>query len=161
MIVGDPSPVAWGRIWRYASWMRRVDVEEWTILGGDTLLKLRLNSPPSGGWFPALRILIWSMVENSLPYADLFFSPHLEDISLFTPFYHGTYWGFPWVFCQLLPRSSRLCRHQISGSWRCTGRPRYPGNFSRIHWPLSCCVADRRLLNLTPRSLCRTRQQTI
>ena len=65
--------------------MRQLDMVELPILGGDTFLKLRLNSPPSGGWFPVLRILYWTMVENSLPYADLFFSPHLEEISLFTP----------------------------------------------------------------------------
>jgi len=73
--------------------MRRVDVEERPILGGETFLKLRLNSPPSG-WFPALRALQWHIRKNNLPYTDLFFSPHLEEIYIITPFSWDA-WGVP------------------------------------------------------------------
>ena len=63
--------------------MRQARVEEWMLLEGETLNKLRLNSPP-GGWFPALQDLSWSIAESNLPYADLFFSPHLERIYVYT-----------------------------------------------------------------------------
>ena len=48
----------------------------------DTFRKLRLNSPP-GGWFPAIQDLFWRITESSIPYADLFFSPHLKNICIF------------------------------------------------------------------------------
>ena len=80
-IVGDPSPEDWSRVQRYASWMRQVRVEEITTLGEETFNKLRLNSP-SGGWFPALQDLSWCITTPNLPYADIFFSPHLRKISI-------------------------------------------------------------------------------
>ena len=81
-IVGDPPPEAWNRVQRYASWMRRVYLVGW-FLGGDTITKLRQNSPP-GGWFPAMRNLSWNLGGSAnIPYADLFFSPHLEVIHIF------------------------------------------------------------------------------
>ena len=46
-----------------------------------TFRELRLNSPV-GGWFPALRRLDWAVTESNLPYANLFFSPHLKKISI-------------------------------------------------------------------------------
>jgi len=52
-------------------------VDEWHAPGESTFNKLRLNSPP-GGWFPALEDLSWHITESNLPYADLFFSPHLK-----------------------------------------------------------------------------------
>lgn len=82
-IVGDPSPEAWDRVRRYASWMHRllVDTSGGSVLGEDTLLKLRLNSPV-GGWFPAVQSLSWSLTQFNPPYADLFLSPNLEKISI-------------------------------------------------------------------------------
>jgi len=61
--------------------MRHLRVDEWTPPAEGTFNKLRLNSPP-GGWFPALEGLYWSITESNLPYADLFFSPHLKIISI-------------------------------------------------------------------------------
>ena len=78
-IVEDPSPEDWSRVQRYASWMRRIRVEELKTLGEETFNKLRLNSPP-GGWFPALQDLSWCITTPNLPYADIFFSPHLKKI---------------------------------------------------------------------------------
>jgi len=80
--MGDPLPGDWNRVSRYASWMHRVFVEDWMILEEETLNKLRLNSPP-GGWFPALQGLSWCIAESNLPYADLFFSPHLKRVSIY------------------------------------------------------------------------------
>jgi len=57
-------------------------MEPWLILKETTLNKLRLNSPP-GGWFPALQDLSLCITESSLPYADLFFSPHLKRIHIY------------------------------------------------------------------------------
>ena len=61
--------------------MRQVSVDERMSLGEETFEKLRLNSPP-GGWFPALQDLSWTITESNLPYANLFFSPHLKTISI-------------------------------------------------------------------------------
>jgi hypothetical protein len=47
----------------------------------ENLHKVRLNSP-AGGWFPALQSLDWCISESTLPYADLFFSPYVKDISI-------------------------------------------------------------------------------
>jgi len=80
-IVGDPSPEAWNRVQRYASWMRWVRLEQGLALGEETFPKLYRNSPV-GGWFPALRILFWRITKTNLSYVDLFFSPHLEKISI-------------------------------------------------------------------------------
>ena len=61
--------------------MRRVRVYD-SSLGGDTFLKLRLNSPV-GGWFPALQDLLWCITKHNLPHAELFLSPHLKKIRIF------------------------------------------------------------------------------
>ena len=83
--MGNPSPEAWSRVRRYASWMRRVRVDEWlSPLEEDTLRHLRLNSPTTGRWFPALRDLSWCITKYNPPYADLFLSPHLERVSIYT-----------------------------------------------------------------------------
>ena len=81
--VGDPSPEAWSRFRRYASWIRQIHVHELSN-AGSVFHKLRLNSP-TGGWFPALQHLSWHIAESDLPYTDLFFSPHLKRISIRTP----------------------------------------------------------------------------
>ena len=83
-IVGDPSPEAWSRAHRYASWMPGVELDGLFILGEGTLPKLRLNSP-AGGWFPGLPYLTWSTAESTLSYVDLFISPHLKVISISIP----------------------------------------------------------------------------
>ena len=57
-------------------------MESWLILEEMTLNKLRLNSPP-GGLFPTLQDLSLSIAESDLPYADLFFSPHLKRIHIY------------------------------------------------------------------------------
>ena len=80
-VVGDPSPEAWSRVHRYASWMHQLRRDGRCVLGGDTLRKLCLNSP-AGGWFPALKDLSWSIAECNIQHIDLFFSPHLESISI-------------------------------------------------------------------------------
>ena len=61
--------------------MRQVYVYEWVHLGEETFKKLRLNSPP-GGWFPTLQDLSLCIKDVNIPYADLFFSPHLKRISI-------------------------------------------------------------------------------
>jgi len=59
-------------------------VDEWSsALGDDTFRQLRLNSPATGRWFPALRDLSWYITKYNFPYADLFFSPHLERVSIY------------------------------------------------------------------------------
>ena len=83
-IVGNPSPEAWSRVHRYASWMHRIHVDEWVSpLQDGTLRQLRLNSPTNSRWFPALRYLSWCFTKHNTSYADLFFSPHLEKVSIF------------------------------------------------------------------------------
>lgn len=79
----DPSPEAWHRLWRYASWMRQLCVDWLSTPEEDALCKLRLNSPASRP-FPALQDLTLFVTESNLPYADLFFSPHLKKISVYT-----------------------------------------------------------------------------
>ena len=59
--------------------MRHIGLDESSVPVEDPYCKLRLNSPV-GGWFPALQTLSWSITESNLPYADLFFSPHLEEV---------------------------------------------------------------------------------
>lgn len=62
--------------------MRALRVNEMSTLEGDTLYKLRLNSPP-GWWFPALQKLSWTITRSNLPFvADLCFSPHLKMVSI-------------------------------------------------------------------------------
>ena len=61
--------------------MRQVYIYEWEHLGEETFKKLRLNSPP-GGWFPKLRDLSLCIKDVNIPYADLFFSPHMKRISI-------------------------------------------------------------------------------
>ena len=59
--------------------MHRIEVDEWRVLGEDSVRKFRSNSP-AGGWFPALQVLHWTIAESNLHYADLFLSRHLTDI---------------------------------------------------------------------------------
>ena len=47
----------------------------------DTFRKLRLNSP-AGGLFPALQCFSWGITESNIPYADLFFSPYLKEVTI-------------------------------------------------------------------------------
>ena len=54
---------------------------DWMNFGEETFKKLRLNSPP-GGWFPTLQDLSFCLKEFNIPYANLFFSPHLKTISI-------------------------------------------------------------------------------
>ena len=63
--------------------MHEIYVEDWLLLEKETLNKLHLNSPP-GGWFPALQLLSWCITESNLPWANLFFSPHLKRILIYT-----------------------------------------------------------------------------
>jgi len=74
VILGDPSPEAWNKVHRYASWMREVRLNWLSPIGDDTVLKFRLNSPP-GGWFPALQELHWFITRSNIHYADLCSSP--------------------------------------------------------------------------------------
>ena len=92
--MGDPSPGAWSRVHRYASWMHQASVDTCSLLGEETYRKLRLNAPV-GGWFPALEGLTLCIRRSNLPYLDLFFSPNLKRISI------STSWGGP-----KFPRSS-------------------------------------------------------
>ena len=64
--------------------MHQVRVDERFTVVEDTFHKLRVSSP-SGGWFPALQDLSWCITKSNLPYADLFFSPHLKKILIYTP----------------------------------------------------------------------------
>ena len=80
MILGDPSPEAWDKLHRYASWMRKLHLGWFWALRDDTLLKFRLNLP-AGGWFPALQELHWCIAESNIPSADLCFSPDLKRVS--------------------------------------------------------------------------------
>jgi len=63
--------------------MRRVSVYVWWSVEEDTLHKFRVNSP-THGWFPALEGLSWCITKSNLPYLDLFFSPHLKKVSIYT-----------------------------------------------------------------------------
>jgi len=80
--VHDPSSEDWKRVQRYASWMRRVHLDEWSALAGDTLHRLRLNSP-ADGWFPALQDLSWCIAKSDPFHIDIFFSPHLKKVSVY------------------------------------------------------------------------------
>ena len=83
-IVGDPSPEAWSRIQRYASWMRSVSMDYRESLGEEAVRQFRLNAP-AGGWFPALRVLDWVIATHNHPYIDLLFSPLLEEVYIDAP----------------------------------------------------------------------------
>ena len=77
--MGDPSPEAWSRVHRYASWMRQLCVDD--AIGEETFRKLNLNAP-ADRWFPVLQDLSLSITRSNLPYTDLFLSPHLKRISI-------------------------------------------------------------------------------
>jgi len=83
-IVGDPSPEAWKRLWRYGSWMRVLHPDPWGALEEDTIRKSRLNSP-AGGLFPALQDCYWCITKCNLPHANLFVSQNLEGIHISVP----------------------------------------------------------------------------
>ena len=59
-------------------------MDERTVIVEDTFNKLRLSSPPDG-WFPALQDLSWRITESNLPFINIFLSPHLKTISIYTP----------------------------------------------------------------------------
>ena len=83
-IVGDPSPEAWERVHRYASWMRRICVGHQEVLGEEAIRQFRLHSP-AGGWFPALQTLGWTVSAHNLRYIDLLFSPYLKEVWITIP----------------------------------------------------------------------------
>ena len=96
----DPPPGAWHRVWHYVAWMRRVSVgESLSVFGDDTLRQLCLNSPVTGKWFLALRNLTWCITKYSFPYADLFFSPHLEIVFILV----SSVWRFSDIPRAILP----------------------------------------------------------
>ena len=74
--------------------MRQIYVEGWLLLEEETLNKIQSNSPP-GGWFPALQLLSWYITESNLPWANLFFSPHLKRIFIYT--------AWSWDFINIIP----------------------------------------------------------
>jgi len=115
-VVGDPSPGDWDRVKRYASWMRQVHQYEWMHLGEETFKKLRLNSPP-GGWFPALQDLSFCIKDNNIPYADLFFSPHLKRVSIVLTV-AWKYTGVPLVFFHSWSRPSPRYRRRVLNGYR-------------------------------------------
>lgn len=59
-------------------------MDEGGFLGEDTIRQFRLNAP-AGGWFPALRDFRWIISTAHLPYVDLFFSPNLVYVRIYTP----------------------------------------------------------------------------
>jgi len=61
--------------------MHQLRVSEWSGIGENSHRVLHANSP-AGGWFPALQDLYWCIARHNLPYAELFFSPHLKKISI-------------------------------------------------------------------------------
>ena len=79
----DPSPETWNRLRRYASWIRRVSLDQREFLGEDTVRQFRLNAP-AGGWCPALRSLRWIISIDTLRYVDLLFSPQLSDVCIYS-----------------------------------------------------------------------------
>ena len=79
--MGGPSPEDWNKVRRYASWMRQLYMDEWPT--GMDPSGFRLLSP-AGGWFPGLQDLTWRITVSNLPHIDLFLSPHLKGISIFT-----------------------------------------------------------------------------
>ena len=97
-VVRDPAPGDWDRVKRYASWMRQVHLYEWMHPGKETFKKLRLNSPP-GGWFPTLQDLSFCIKDETIPYADLFFSPHLKRVSIVVT----TAWKYTGIPPRVLP----------------------------------------------------------
>ena len=101
--------------------MRHVLVDESLTLTEDASKEFRQNSP-ARGWFPALRGLSWCITTSNLPYADLFFSPHLVRIFISS--------SSPWRTCGVprdilptiaskiaaLPTSSLQCL-RVGVSW--------------------------------------------
>ena len=64
--------------------MRQVHVDsEKSNFPRDAYHKFRLNLP-AGGWFPALQELSWRITEQNHAYIDVFSSPHLKEISIYT-----------------------------------------------------------------------------
>ena len=61
--------------------MRQLHVEGWWAIRQETSRKLRLNLP-AGGLFPRLQYLFWRITACNIRYADLFFSPYMERISI-------------------------------------------------------------------------------
>lgn len=80
-IIGNPSQEAWGRVWRYATWMREVGVG-YLALEAKTLQLLLLKAPP-GGWFQGIRYIDWDVSPATIPYAHIFFSPQLKTLNVY------------------------------------------------------------------------------
>ena len=127
-IVQDPSPEAWNRVRRYASWMCQVCVDERSDLMEDAYRKFRLSSPP-GGWFPALQELSWRIMEPNLPYIDLFSSPHLKRISIYTPLMWANFEAPPNILAAIASAVSTLpvppVLRSLSIDIRCIAPPGY------------------------------------
>ena len=100
-------------------------MEEWTSLGKEAFDKLRINSP-SGGWFPSLQNLSWTITEINLPYIDLFFSPCLK--SFF--FYPGWSWKHSGLPPNVLPTlASAVLALPTSGLERISGETGHPWGY--------------------------------
>lgn len=77
-IVGDPSPEAWNRIWRCASWTRQVSADECSALGEGTP-PYNTSTHPMVNGFQRYKIHLGASRNPTPPYADLFFSPHSKN----------------------------------------------------------------------------------
>ena len=88
VISGDPSPEAWNKVHRYASWMRKLHLNWFSPIEDDAILKFRLNSPASG-WFPALQELRWFITRSNILYADLCSSPDLKKVSIYSSWFNS------------------------------------------------------------------------
>jgi len=83
----QPTRAEWDRFQRYASWMRRLDLD--SRLPEEVLRLISTNSP-NGILFPGLQVLFWVFQPHALPFYRLFLSPHLTDFSLYySPPYGG------------------------------------------------------------------------
>ena len=92
------------------------------FLEEETLNKLHLNSPP-GGWFPALQFLSWCITESNLPWANLFFSPHLKRIQIYTESLWDDDTVSPAIFPTLASIISTLPTSSLEVMWVDDGYP--------------------------------------
>ena len=93
--------------------MRRLNLWPWQSLREATLQKLRHNSPASR-WFPGLQGLVWPVSRWSIPYIDLFFSPHLRNISIFLSWSGGSE-----IPCDVLPAIASAISALPTSALRC------------------------------------------
>jgi len=79
----NPSAEAWARFQRYASWMRKLCLNSYADLTGDTFSQLSRNSP-GGVLFPKLDHLNWDIrgIYIAFDYFRLFFSLSLKCVDL-------------------------------------------------------------------------------